>query len=89
MNNCNCTNEYDIRLRCDIIETNFTFCYAKYDTLFWHVMNDYNTYKLLEKNPNNYKKIIYDYCKQYLKTYNEINKIIEMYEEQEIKEEEE
>jgi len=89
MSTCNCTNDFDIRARCDIRKKKFTFCYAKYDTLYWHLENDYDTYKLLEKNPNNYKKIIYNYCKQYLKTDNEIKKIIEMYEEQEIKEPEE
>jgi len=77
----------DIRGRCDIKYKNFKYCNARIDTLFFQFENDYDSYKLLEKDQSNYKIIIKKFCNPYLKKDKDIKEIINMYEEQ--KEEEE
>jgi len=81
MPNCKCHNRMDIQARCSFKNKDFKYCNARIDTLYFHFENDYCSYKFLENDPNNYKKIINMFCKSYINN-KDINKLIEFYEEE-------
>lgn len=74
----------DIRGRCDPVydKKNFRYCPARVDTILFHFQNDYNSYKILEKDSTIYKLIIQSFCKKYKMSEIDIEKVIDLYEEE-------
>jgi hypothetical protein len=71
----------DIRGRCDPIihSKDFVKCPARIDTALFHFENDYDNYKILEKNATKYKLVIKIFCKKIRMSDNDSEKVIELY----------
>lgn len=52
------------------------------DTILFHFQNDYDSYKILEKDATKYKLIIHSFCKKYKMSEIDIEKVIYLYEEE-------
>ena len=42
----------DVRARCMPDEKSFQNCIMRIETIYWLIMNDYDIYKIIEKNDN-------------------------------------
>lgn len=76
---CYCKTSMDIRGRCDIKTNSFLNCPARIDTILFQFENNYDNYKMLEKNPTQYKEIIQKYCKKYKMKNEDIVNVITLY----------
>ena len=82
---CSCNSTMDIRARCcPILDKKLIKkCGARVDTLLFHFENDYDSYKLLEKKPNDYVIIITNFIlKIGIKNKTDIFNIIKLYEKE-------
>jgi hypothetical protein len=90
---CNCNSGMDIRGRCGFIRNGKAFrkCRARVNTAYFHLENDYETYKKLEKSKTKKqtKEIIRKFCHILgLISIDDKNKVYDMYCEEENAEEE-